>query len=78
MSNPISKEVTETKSESLLREIMSGTPLRIALSAVLAFMVGAIFMAAFNQDVVDSYATFGSDPMYTLQTAWDRAQNEGA
>jgi simple sugar transport system permease protein len=71
----MSPEVTETKSESLLRDIMSGSPVRIALSALLAFVIGAIFMAAFNQDVVDSYATFGSDPMYTLQTAWDTIVN---
>jgi ABC-type uncharacterized transport system permease subunit len=75
MSNVVKPEVNESRSESLLREILSGTPLRIGLSALLAFMFGAIFMAAFNQDVVDSYATFGSDPMLTFQTAWDTIVN---
>ncbi len=75
MSNVVKPEANESRSETLLREIMSGTPLRIGLSALLAFMFGAIFMAAFNQDVVDSYATFGSDPMLTFQTAWDTIVN---
>jgi simple sugar transport system permease protein len=54
---------------------MSGSPTRIALSVLLGFVIGAIFMAVFNTDVVDSYATFGSDPLYTLQTMWTTIAN---
>jgi simple sugar transport system permease protein len=70
-----STNVNESKSESILREILASTGTRIGLSALLALFFGAIFMAAFNQDVVDTYATFGSDPMLTLQTAWDTIAN---
>ena len=56
-------------SDKVLREIMSGSPVRIALSALLGFVVGAIFMAAFNEDVVATYATFFSNPGATFQAA---------
>lgn len=56
-------------SDKVLREIMAGSPVRIALSALLGFVVGAIFMAAFNEDVVATYATFFSNPGATFQAA---------
>jgi simple sugar transport system permease protein len=56
-------------SDKVLREIMAGSPVRIALSALLGFVVGAIFMAAFNEDVVATYSTFFSNPGATFQAA---------
>ncbi|MEY4310374.1 MAG: hypothetical protein RLZ71_300 [Actinomycetota bacterium] len=58
-----------SKSEDVFHEIMSGTPVRIGLSVLLGFIVGAIFMALFNQDVVATYSTFTSNPGLTFQTA---------
>lgn len=75
MSKTVNAKPEESKSESVLREIMSGSPLRITLSVVLGFLIGAIFMAVFNADVVASYETFGSNPMLTLQMAWDTVVN---
>ncbi|MCX8530459.1 MAG: ABC transporter permease [Rhodoluna sp.] len=75
MSKAIRVKPEESKTDSALREIMSSSPTRIALSVLLGFVIGAIFMAVFNTDVVDSYATFGSDPMYTLQTMWTTIAN---
>ena len=59
-----------SKSEKVLKEIMSGSPLRIALSVFLGFVIGSIFMAAFNENVVASYATLFSTPGDTLVAAW--------
>lgn len=75
MSKKIAPTISESKSESLLREIMSGSPLRITVSVLLGFVIGAIFMAVFNADVVATYETFGADPVLTLQTAWDTIVN---
>ena len=47
MSKKVATTVEESKSETVLREIMSGSPLRITLSVVLGFVIGAIFMAVF-------------------------------
>ena len=65
----------EAKSLQVLREIMSGSPLRIAISVLLGFVIGSIFMAVFNQDVVDSYATFFSAPGNTFSLAWQTIVN---
>ena len=66
---------TGSRSNDLLREIMSGTPIRIALSALLGFVIGAIFMAAFNEDVVQTYGTFWSNPLLTFQLAGETILN---
>ncbi|MBU6143864.1 MAG: ABC transporter permease [Acidobacteria bacterium] len=60
----------EPKAESVLREIMSGDPVRIGLSILLGFIIGAIFMVVFSEDVVDSWSQFGADPNYALSTVW--------
>jgi len=60
----------ETKAQSVLNEIMSGDPVRIALSILLGFVIGAIFMVVFNEDVVKSWSNFGADPNYALSTVW--------
>lgn len=66
---------SESRTDSILREIFSGTPLRIALSALLGFVIGAIFMAAFNEDVVETYPTFFADPLLTFQLAGETILN---
>ena len=58
-----------SEDNKLLKEIMSGTPLRITLSVLLGFVIGSIFMAVFNENVVATYETFFSYPGLTLQTA---------
>jgi simple sugar transport system permease protein len=58
-----------SEENKLLKEIMSGSPLRITLSVLLGFVIGSIFMAVFNENVVDTYATLFSNPGLTLQVA---------
>jgi ABC-type uncharacterized transport system permease subunit len=58
-----------SEDNKLLKEIMSGTPLRITLSVLLGFVIGSIFMAVFNENVVATYETFFSSPGLTFQTA---------
>ena len=65
-----SKAASESASQSVLREIMSGDPVRIALSVLLGFIIGAIFMVVFDSDVVKSWSDFGADPNYALSTVW--------
>lgn len=48
------------------REILAGSPLRTLLAVLIGFFVGAIFMVAFNQDVIDAFAYFGSRPTDAL------------
>ena len=66
---------SESKAQSVLSEIMSGDPVRIALSIVLGFFIGAIFMVVFNEDVVKSWSNFGADPNYALSTVWWTVQD---
>ena len=63
-------QVVESKAEGVLREIMAGDPVRISLSILLGFFIGAIFMVVFNEDVVKSWSNFGADPNYALSTVW--------
>ncbi|MEI8231037.1 MAG: ABC transporter permease [Actinomycetes bacterium] len=60
----------DSKANSVLREIMSGDPVRIGLSILLGFFIGAVFMVVFNEDVVKSWSNFGADPSYALSTVW--------
>jgi len=62
--------VPEAKEITVLKEIMSGDPVRIGLSVLLGFIIGAIFMVVFNDDVVKSWSNFGADPNYALSTVW--------
>jgi simple sugar transport system permease protein len=68
-------EAESSRSNELLKEILSGTPLRIGLSALLGFLIGAIFMAAFNEDVVLTYGTFWSNPLLTFQLSGETILN---
>ncbi len=58
-----------SKTNKLLKEIMSASPMRVALSVLLGFAIGSVFMAVFNDNVVLTYATLFSDPGLTLSTA---------
>lgn len=58
-----------SESNKLLKEIMGGSPVRIAISVLLGFVIGSIFMAAFNENVVATYATFFSTPGDTFIAA---------
>lgn len=58
-----------SKTEKLLKEIMSASPIRVALSVVLGFAIGSIFMAVFNENVVSTYETLFSNPGLTFSTA---------
>ena len=53
----------------IMKDIISGSAFRIFLATILGFFIGAIFMATFSQDVVETYSTFSSDPGLTFQTA---------
>lgn len=65
------KANAESRLDGAWREILSSSGTRIALSALLGFLVGAIFMAAFNEDVVSTYGTFFSNPGATFAAAGD-------
>jgi len=53
----------------IMREILSATYTRIAISVLLGFAIGSVFMAVFNENVVATYETLFSNPGLTLQTA---------
>jgi len=58
-----------SKTNKLLKEIMSASPMRVALSVLLGFAIGSVFMAVFNENVVLTYETLFSNPSLTLSTA---------
>ena len=58
-----------SKIDKLLKEIMSASPVRVALSVLLGFAIGSLFMAVFNENVVSTYETLFSNPGLTFATA---------
>jgi ABC-type uncharacterized transport system permease subunit len=58
-----------TGESKIMREILSATYTRIAVSVLLGFAIGSVFMAVFNENVVATYETLFSNPGLTLQTA---------
>lgn len=69
----------EEKAVTVLQEIMSGNPVRIGLSVLLGFIIGGIFMVAFDPDVVRSWSQFGSDPNMAFSTVlWTIQDGYGA
>ena len=56
-----------SKTNQIVKDIMSASPMRVFLSVVLGFVIGSIFMAVFNEDVVLSYQNFFADPGTTFQ-----------
>jgi ABC-type uncharacterized transport system permease subunit len=53
----------------IMRDILSATYTRIAISVLLGFAIGSVFMAVFNENVVATYETLFSNPALTFQTA---------
>ena len=66
----VKHSTSDSKAHSVLREILAGDPARIALSILLGFIVGAIFMVVFNDGVVRAWSNFGADPAYAFSTIW--------
>jgi ABC-type uncharacterized transport system permease subunit len=58
-----------SESNKVLKEIMAGSPMRIAISVLFGFAIGSIFMAAFSENVVAAYATFFTTPGDTFRAA---------
>jgi simple sugar transport system permease protein len=52
----------ESTSSQVLREILTGSPVRTILSIFVGFAVGAVFMVAFNPEVIKSMAYLFSRP----------------
>ena len=75
VSKKLAKVTDAATPNSVLREIMSGDPVRILLSILLGFFIGAIFMVVFNSQVVKAWADFGTDPNYALSTVWWTVQD---
>ena len=59
-----------SKSEKVLKEIMTASPTRVALSVLLGFAIGSVFMVAFNENVVATYPNLFSTPGDTFVAAW--------
>ncbi len=57
----MSKE-KESTSSAVLREILTGSPMRTVLSIFVGFLVGAIFMVAFNPEVLNAMSYFFGRP----------------
>lgn len=57
----MSKE-KESTSSAVLREILTGSPMRTVLSILVGFFVGAIFMVAFNPEVLNAMSYFFGRP----------------
>jgi len=69
----------EEKAVTVLQEIMAGNPARIGLSVLLGFIIGGIFMVAFDPDVVRSWSQFSSDPNMAFSTVlWTIQDGYGA
>jgi simple sugar transport system permease protein len=60
------KPENDSTSAQVLREILTGSPLRTLLSVFVGFLVGAIFMVAFNTDVINAMAYFFGRPSDAL------------
>jgi ABC-type uncharacterized transport system permease subunit len=52
----------ESTSSQVLREILTGSPVRTILSIFVGFAVGAVFMVVFNPEVLKSFGYFFSRP----------------
>ena len=65
----------QDKATSVLHEIMSGDPVRIGLSILLGFLIGAVFMVVFDKNVIKAFEDFGTDPSYALSSIWWTVQD---
>lgn len=65
MSKPKVKEEkleNESTASQVLREILTGSPVRTILSVFVGFAVGAVFMVVFNPEVIKAFGYFFSRP----------------
>ena len=62
----VAKPENESTSSQVLREILTGSPTRTILSIFVGFLVGAIFMVAFNPDVITGLSYFFGRPTDAL------------
>jgi simple sugar transport system permease protein len=58
----VEKPENESTSSQVLREILTGSPIRTLLSILVGFVVGAIFMVAFNPEVLSAMGYFFGRP----------------
>jgi simple sugar transport system permease protein len=58
----IEKPEDDSTSSQILREILTGSATRTLLSVLVGFIVGAIFMVAFNPDVLNAMSYFFGRP----------------
>jgi ABC-type uncharacterized transport system permease subunit len=58
----VEKPENESTSSQVLREILTGSPVRTLLSILVGFLVGAIFMVAFNPEVLNAMGYFFGRP----------------
>jgi simple sugar transport system permease protein len=58
----VEKLENDSTSSQVLREILTGSPVRTILSIFVGFAVGAIFMVVFNPEVLKSFGYFFSRP----------------
>lgn len=66
---------SQDKATTVLHEIMSGDPVRIGLSVLLGFLIGAVFMVVFDKNVIKAFEDFGTDPSYALSSIWWTVQD---
>lgn len=59
-----------SKTQKVIVEIMASSVTRVVLSILLGFFFGGIFMVAFNENVVATYANFFSAPGDTFAAAF--------
>ena len=58
----VEKPENDSTSSQVLREILTGSPVRTLLSILVGFLVGAIFMVAFNPEVLNAMGYFFGRP----------------
>jgi simple sugar transport system permease protein len=71
----MAEKPAQDRATTVLHEIMSGDPVRIALSVLLGFIIGAVFMVVFDKNVIKAFEEFGVDPNYALSTVWWTVQD---
>jgi simple sugar transport system permease protein len=71
----MAQKPAQDKATTVLHEIMSGDPVRIALSVLLGFIIGGVFMVVFDNNVIKAFEEFGADPNYALSTVWWTVQD---
>ncbi|GGF98272.1 hypothetical protein GCM10007304_10340 [Rhodococcoides trifolii] len=71
MTAPTKDKKARPTENSVVREIMSGSIVMSALAVLLALLIGAVLIAATNDDVQTASGYFFSRPFDTLRAIWD-------